>query len=37
MGLTGLTNTAPPGEASEQTVAAAFGAAAQWLQQNHSA
>lgn len=37
MGLTGLSNTEPPGEASEQTVAAAFGAAAQWLQQNHSA
>lgn len=34
MGLTGLTNTEPPGEASDQTVAAAFGAAAQWLQQN---
>jgi AcrR family transcriptional regulator len=37
MGLTGLSNTEPAGEASEQTVAAAFGAAAQWLQQNHSA
>jgi AcrR family transcriptional regulator len=37
MGLTGLTNTGPAGEASEQTVAAAFGAAAQWLQQHHSA
>lgn len=31
MGLTGLTNTEPPGEKSEQTVAAAFGAAAKWL------
>lgn len=37
MGLTGLTNTEPAGEASEQTVAAAFGAAAQWLRQHHSA
>jgi hypothetical protein len=37
MGLTGLTNTEPAGEASEQSVAAAFGAAAQWLQQHHSA
>ncbi|MYM67895.1 hypothetical protein GTP45_13765 [Pseudoduganella sp. FT55W] len=36
MGLTGLTNTEPAGEASEQTVAAAFGAAAQWLQQNQT-
>jgi AcrR family transcriptional regulator len=34
MGLTGLTNTEPPGTASDQTVAAAFGAAAGWLQQN---
>jgi AcrR family transcriptional regulator len=33
MGLTGLTNTEPPGDASDKTVAAAFGAAAQWLQQ----
>jgi hypothetical protein len=38
MGLTGLTNMEPPGAASERSVAAAFGAAAQWLQQNaHSA
>lgn len=36
MGLTGLTNTEPAGAASDQTVAAAFGAAAQWLQQNQS-
>jgi AcrR family transcriptional regulator len=33
MGLTGLTNTEPPGDASDKTVAAAFGAAARWLQQ----
>lgn len=33
MGLTGLTNTEAPGDASDKTVAAAFGAAAQWLQQ----
>lgn len=33
IGLTGLTNTEPPGEASEQTVATAFGAAAGWLRQ----
>lgn len=31
MGLTGLTNTEPPGEASDETVAAAFKAAAKWL------
>ena len=31
MGLTGLTNTEPPGEESDKTVAAAFGAAAHWL------
>jgi AcrR family transcriptional regulator len=36
MGLTGLTNTEPAGEASEQTVAAAFGAAALWLNQNQA-
>ncbi|MRW91484.1 hypothetical protein GJ699_15940 [Duganella sp. FT80W] len=37
LGLLGLTNTEPPGEASEQTVATAFGAAARWLAQTHSA
>ncbi|MFS2006880.1 hypothetical protein ACEN9F_25035 [Duganella sp. CT11-25] len=31
MGLTGLTNTEPPGEASDKSVAAAFSAAAKWL------
>jgi hypothetical protein len=34
MGLTGLTNTEPPGDASDNTVATAFGAAADWLRQN---
>lgn len=34
MGLTGLTNTEPPGDASDKTVATAFGAAADWLRQN---
>lgn len=34
MGLTGLTNTKPPGDASDKTVATAFGAAADWLRQN---
>ena len=37
MGLTGLTNTEPPGEASEKSVASAFAAAARWLKQNYSA
>lgn len=37
MGLTGITNTEPPGEASDKTVASAFGAAARWLQLHHSA
>jgi len=32
MGLTGLTNLEPPGEASEQSVASAFAATAKWLQ-----
>ncbi|KQV91258.1 hypothetical protein ASD15_04240 [Massilia sp. Root351] len=31
MGLTGLTNTEPPGQASESSVASAFSAAADWL------
>nr|WP_315251584.1 hypothetical protein [uncultured Duganella sp.] len=34
MGLTGLTNTELPGDASDKTVATAFGAAAQWLRQH---
>ncbi|WP_343729240.1 hypothetical protein [Duganella sp.] len=34
MGLTGLTNMEPPGDASERSVAAAFGAAAQWLKRS---
>ncbi|GGX95546.1 TetR family transcriptional regulator [Massilia dura] len=33
MGLTGLTNTEPPGEESERSVAAAFGAVSAWLRQ----
>jgi AcrR family transcriptional regulator len=33
MGLTGLTNTEPPGEASERSVASAFSAAADWLRE----
>jgi len=33
LGLSGLGNLAPPGAASEQSVAAAFAAAARWLQQ----
>lgn len=33
MGLTGLSNTEPPGDASDETVATAFGAAAEWLRQ----
>lgn len=33
MGLTGLTNTEPPGEASELSVASAFSAAADWLRE----
>ena len=32
MGLTGLTNLAPPGEASDAAVASAFAATAKWLQ-----
>lgn len=36
LGLTGLTNTEPPGEASDKTVSAAFGAAAHWLQKHQS-
>lgn len=32
MGLTGLTNLEPPGEASERSVASAFAATAKWLQ-----
>lgn len=36
MGLTGLTNTEPPGDASDKTVATAFAAAAQWLQKNQA-
>lgn len=31
LGLTGLTNAAPPGEPGDAAVAAAFGAAARWL------
>lgn len=31
MGLTGLTNAEPPGEAADQAVAAAFAATARWL------
>ncbi|KQW91662.1 hypothetical protein ASC94_18020 [Massilia sp. Root418] len=34
MGLTGLTNTEPPGEASELSVASAFAAAADWLRES---
>lgn len=34
MGLTGLTNTEPPGAASEASVAAAFAASARWLTQS---
>jgi AcrR family transcriptional regulator len=37
MGLTGLTNTEPPGEASDTSVASAFSAAARWLRQAYSA
>ncbi|MBY0242400.1 MAG: TetR/AcrR family transcriptional regulator [Burkholderiaceae bacterium] len=34
MGLTGLTNLEPPGEASEQSVASAFAATAKWLRKS---
>jgi AcrR family transcriptional regulator len=37
MGLTGLTNTEPPGDASDQSVAAAFTATARWLAKNSAA
>lgn len=37
MGLTGLTNTQPPGEESEQAIASAYAAAVRWLHQSHSA
>lgn len=37
MGLTGVTNLEPPGEASEASVASAFTAAATWLRQGAAA
>jgi AcrR family transcriptional regulator len=36
MGLTGLTNTEPPGEASERSVASAFASVGAWLRQGRA-